>query len=212
MQNQNLIDKQRNISLPESTESGGFGRKLFSFILEVVKIVVISLAIILPVRYFLIQPFYVKGSSMEPNFEDGEYLIINEIGYRFSGPKRGDVVVFRYPGDPSQYYIKRIIGLPGETVEISNDRIIVFNENFPKGIEINESSYLNPPYETPSEVRITLSEDQYFVLGDNRLASSDSRTWGELPEKDIVGRAWLRCWPFDRVGKVETPIYQLIGN
>jgi len=122
------------------------------------------------------------------------------------------VIVFRYPGDPSQYYIKRIIGLPGETVEVSNDRIIVYNENFPKGIEINESSYLNPPYKTPSEVRITLDKDQYFVLGDNRPASSDSRNWGGLSEKDIVGRAWLRCWPFDKAGKVGTPVYQLIGN
>lgn len=214
MQNQ-YPTKQRDISILKTVRTSkprDFWRKLASFILEVAKIVIISLAIILPVRYFLIQPFYVKGSSMEPNFEDGEYLIINEISYRFSEPKRGDVIVFRYPGDISQYYIKRIIGLPGETVEVSSNRIIVYNKNFPKGIEINESGYIIPPFETPGEVRITLVQDQYFVLGDNRFASSDSRNWGELPEKDIVGRAWLRCWPFNKIGAIETPVYQLIGN
>lgn len=196
----------------ETSRSRSFWRKLATFVLELVKIVVISLAIILPVRYFLIQPFYVKGSSMEPNFEDGEYLIINEISYRLHRPQRGDVIVFRYPGDSSQYYIKRIIGLPGETVEINNNRVIIYNKDFPKGIEINESGYINAPFETPGDVKITLAEDQYFVLGDNRTASSDSRSWGGLPRRDIIGRAWLRCWPFDKIGKVETPVYQLIGN
>jgi signal peptidase I len=211
MQNQNLI-KSQNIPTKKDQKSSDFFRKLVSFVFEVAKIVIISLAIIFPVRYFLIQPFYVKGSSMEPNFQDGEYLIINEISYRFSKPKRGDVIVFKYPKDTSQYYIKRIIGMPGETVEINNSRIIIYNEKFPKGIEINESGYLGFSLITSGEERVTLASDQYFVLGDNRVASSDSRDWGELPEKDIVGRAWLRCWPFDKIEVLGTPVYQLIGN
>lgn len=194
------------------SKSLGFLRKFISFILEVAKIVIISLAIIFPIRYFLIQPFYVKGSSMEPNFADGEYLIINQISYRFSEPRRGEVVVFKYPKDPRQYYIKRIIGLPGEIVEITDNKIIIYNERFPKGIEINESSYLDPSWPTPGEVKITLTEDQYFVLGDNRLASSDSRDWGGLSRREIIGKVWLRCWPFDRMGVIQTPTYQLIGN
>src|SRR3989339_174157 len=102
-------------------------RNFFIFVFEVIKVVLISLAIIIPVRYFLIQPFYVKGASMEPNFFDHEYLIINEIGYRLAKPQRGDIVVFRYPKDPRQYFIKRVIGLPGETMRIKDGKVFVIN-------------------------------------------------------------------------------------
>ena len=104
------------------------GKQVLIFVWEVFKVVVISLAIIVPIRYYLIKPFYVKGASMEPTFYDHEYLIINEIGYRFGEPNRGDVVVFRYPFDPSQYFIKRVIGLPGERVKISNGKVEIFNQ------------------------------------------------------------------------------------
>src|SRR3990167_6829816 len=97
--------------------------ELLAFIWETTKVVVISLAIILPIRYYLVQPFFVKGASMEPNFEDGDYLLVDELSYRFSVPKRGDVVIFRYPQDPSQFFIKRIIGLPDETIEIKNNTV-----------------------------------------------------------------------------------------
>lgn len=172
-------------------------KKLFIFIWETFKIVIISLAIIIPVRYYLIQPFFVRGASMEPNFDNGEYLVINEIGYRFEEPKRGEVVVFKYPLDPSQYYIKRIIGLPEETVEVKNNQVAIYNLEFPQGIVLDESSYLSKGAITWGNIKVTLGNDEYFVLGDNRSASSDSRQWGALHKENIIGRVWLRAWPLN---------------
>lgn len=163
------------------------------FVWDLIKIIVISLAIILPVRYYLIQPFIVKGNSMEPNFSNGDYLIINEITYRFHEPKRGEVIVFRYPKDPTQYYIKRVIGLPKERIEIKDGRVKIFNYQYKEGIELEEE-YLSTSL-TPGNAEASLGEKEYFVLGDNRFASSDSRIWGKLPEEDIIGRAWVRGWP-----------------
>lgn len=185
------------------SKSKNFG----SFLLELLKIVVISLAIIIPVRYYLIQPFIVRGSSMEPNFFDGEYLIIDEISYRFEGPERGDVVVFKYPKDNSQYYIKRIIGLPQETVEISDGGIIIYNNKYPEGMDFSESYLVD--IKTPGDLEITIPKDNYFVLGDNRRASSDSRIWGLLPDSNIIGKAWVRGLPPDKLGIIKTPEYEL---
>ena len=114
-------------------------KNFFSFVLELVKIVFISLVIIIPIRYYLVQPFYVKGASMEPNFYDKEYLIIDEISYRLGGPERGDIIVFRYPLDPQEYFIKRLIGLPGESVQIKGGNVIVYNNENPSGVLIEES-------------------------------------------------------------------------
>ena len=174
-----------------------------NFIWEILKIVIISLAIIIPIRYFLIQPFFVNGASMEPNFVDGEYLIVDEITYRFEKPERGDVIIFRYPLDPSQFFIKRIIGLPGETVKIVDGSIFIYNkETNPQEIELDESGYLNNIY-TPGNIETTLKDSEYFVLGDNRRASSDSRKWGAIPKRYIIGEAWLRAWPVNRAGVVK---------
>ena len=182
-----------------------------NFFVEILKVAVISLAIIIPIRYFLIQPFVVRGSSMEPSFSSGDYLIIDEISYRFSEPQRGDVVVFEYPRNPSQYYIKRIIGLPGERVQVGNSSVIIYNTDYPSGIEVEES-YLTGDERTPGSADVTLGSDEYFVLGDNRTASSDSRVWGELESDEIIGRAWVRGWPVQAVGAVQTPVYKLVGN
>jgi len=169
---------------------------------EILKIVIISLAIIIPIRYFLIQPFFVKGASMEPNFLDGDYLIIDEISYRFESPERSDVIIFRYPLDPSQFFIKRVIGLPGETIKIKDGKITIYNQETAKeGIVLDESSYVDNVY-TPGDLEITLKSNEYFVLGDNRRASSDSRKWGALPRKYIIGQAWVRAWPVYRLGVV----------
>lgn len=174
-----------------------------NFTWEILKIVIISLAIIVPIRYFLIQPFFVNGASMDPNFLDGDYLIIDEISYRFNEPEREDVIVFRYPLDPSQFFIKRIIGLPGETIEIREGKITIYNEEISKEkIILDESEYLIDGY-TPGNLEITLGPSEYFVLGDNRRASSDSRKWGGLDEKYITGRTWVRAWPFNRVGIID---------
>lgn len=181
-------------------------KSFIEFVIETVKVVVISLAIILPVRYFLIQPFYVKGASMEPNFHDHEYLIIDEISYRFNEPNRGDIIVFRYPRDPSQYFIKRIIGLPKEKVEVKDGKIIIYNQENPSGKLIDESVYLEPIVTTPDSITV-LEDNEYFVLGDNRKASKDSRIFGPIKKSHLIGRVWFRGWPFDRIGWFETPDY-----
>ena len=166
-------------------------KKILLFIWETAKIIIISLAIIIPVRYYLIQPFFVRGDSMEPNFDNGQYLVVNEIGYRIDQPKREDVIVFKYPFDKSQYYIKRIIGLPGEKVEVKDGTVFI------NGVELNESFYLPKTTFTGGDMTINLNGGEYFVLGDNRQASSDSRQWGILPVTNIVGQVWLRAWPLN---------------
>lgn len=177
------------------------------FVAELVEIIAISLAIIIPVRYFLVQPFYVKGASMEPNFYDGEYLIIDELSYRLREPKRGEVVILRYPLDPRQYFIKRIIGLPGETVTIGNGKILILNDVNPGGIFLDEKEYLSEDIYTYGEITTTLDGGEYLVLGDNRRASLDSRSFGTLNEKLIIGRVWFRGWPVERVASFEKPVY-----
>ncbi|MDD5341341.1 MAG: signal peptidase I [Patescibacteria group bacterium] len=181
------------------------------FFVEIVKVVIISLAIIIPIRYFLIQPFYVKGASMEPNFHDHEYLIINEIGYRLEQPSRGDVVVFRYPKDPSQYFIKRIIGLPGEKVKIKDNKVYIYNEKYPGGIALNEEVYLPEDTQTTyfGKSEFDLGTDEYFVMGDNREASLDSRRFGPVPRRLIIGDTWVRGWPFDKITVFGKPQYNL---
>lgn len=178
------------------------------FLFELVQMAAISLAIIIPVRYFLFQPFYVKGASMEPNFFDHEYLIIDELSYRFRSPARGDIVVFRYPNDPKQYFIKRVIGLPGETVEVSGGRVTIFNDQNPNGMLLPEDAYLDQSYTAPTQ-GVTLKSDEYFVLGDNRLVSLDSRYFGPVKVDAIIGRAWLRGWPLERWTVFRPPSYEM---
>lgn len=175
------------------------GKKVFVFIWELIKVTVISLVIILPVRYYLIQPFYVKGASMEPNFFNHEYLIIDQLSFRFRQPERGEVIVFRYPRNPQEYFIKRIIALPGEAIEIKNGKVYIFNDNNLDGVLIDEP-YLDEKYLSAysGEEKIFLNDNQYYVLGDNRSSSMDSRSFGPLNEKFITGRVLFRGLPFSR--------------
>lgn len=143
---------------------------------------------------------------MEPNFFDHEYLIIDELSYRFHQPQRGDIVVFRYPNDPKQFFIKRVIGLPGETVDIAGGQIKIFNAKDPNGVVLDEKSYLDQDF-TATTRTVTLKNDEYFVLGDNRAASLDSRYFGPVKRSFIVGRVWLRGWPFDRWKIFQDPQY-----
>ena len=191
----------------EQLSEKGTAAVVVGFIFEVIQVVVISLAIIIPIRYFLIQPFYVKGASMEPNFYDHEYLIIDEISYRFTEPERGDIVVFRYPNDPKQYFIKRIIGLPNETIEIQNGQVLVYNEVNPEGAVVEEE-YLVDTY-TAGNKKVKLRDDEFFVLGDNRTSSMDSRTFGPVNNDYIVGRVWLRGWPVTKLKIFKNPEYNI---
>ncbi|MEK7607165.1 MAG: signal peptidase I [Patescibacteria group bacterium] len=185
-----------------------FLKHSLEYIGELVRVVLLSLAIILPVRYFLVQPFYVKGASMEPNFYDHEYLIIDEISYRFQDPSRGDIVVFRYPADPSQFFIKRVVGLPGETMVIKDGKVRIISVAYPDG-RILEESYLSSDIFTYGEKKTTLGADEYFVLGDNRMSSLDSRHFGILSKSLIIGRVWLRGWPPERLARFLEPAYNL---
>lgn len=166
---------------------------------ELIRVVLLAVVIVLPIRLFIAQPFIVSGTSMVPTFHDSEYLIVDEISYRLNEPKRGEVIVFRFPHNTSVFYIKRVIGLPGETINIEKGVVTIKNEENPDGIKIEEP-YVSAVVDDGRDMSVKLKENEYFVMGDNRLASSDSRSWGPLEENFIVGRALVRVLPFDEFG------------
>lgn len=168
-------------------------KSVLTFFWEVFQVVAIALVIVLPIRYFVFQPFIVNGESMEPNFHNGDYLLIDELTYRFDDPSRGDVIVFKYPTDPSQRFIKRIVGLPMETIELVGSSIQI-TDKFGNTTVLNEKSYLLK-HTLFSGIKVALNEDEYFVMGDNRTHSFDSRKWGALDREHIIGRAIIRAWP-----------------
>lgn len=177
-------------------------KKALGGLLELIQVVLISAAIVIPLRTFLVQPFYVKGQSMEPNFYDHEYLFVDKLTYRREMPQRGDIVVTRYPRDPSEFFIKRVIGLPGETVEVANGKVRIYNKEHENGFVLREQhvddyGYLDQPF-TPLTDTKTLKDDEYYVMGDNRAASLDSRIFGPVKRSFLVGKVWVRAYPFDR--------------
>lgn len=180
-------------------------KSTLSFLFEIIKIVLLALVIVIPIRYFVFQPFIVKGLSMTPAFHDGDYLIVDQISYRFKTPQRGEVIVFKYPKDPSQRFIKRIVGLPQEKIELRNEQIII-TDKFGETIVLDESNYLLSQgwFE---EMEVNLGEGEYFILGDNRDHSFDSRRWGPLSKEYIVGRVLLRAWPPKAMAYIPTPSY-----
>lgn len=174
------------------------------FILDLVKLAILAGITIGLVRYFLFKPFYVSGQSMEPNFLEKDYLIIDEITYRFREPQRGEVIVFKSPLNNGDYYLKRIVGLPGERVKIDDTKVVVYSSDHPQGMLVDEV-YINE--KTQGSLMIILNSDEYFVMGDNRNSSYDSRRFGPIKHNSIVGRAWVRGWPINRINKFENPIY-----
>lgn len=195
--------EQNNKETVSKKEQGALSA-VGNFFLETVKMLILAGITIGVVRYFLFKPFYVKGQSMEPNFYEKDYLIIDELTYRFREPQRGEVVVFKAPTG-KDYYLKRVVGLPGERVKIENQKVVVYNDDHPQGVIVDEV-YLSE--DTPGSLSTSLGPDEYFVLGDNRDASYDSRRFGSIKEENMVGRAWLRGWPVDRIDKLQTPNYQ----
>ena len=170
-------------------------RHVFLFILELAEVLVVSLLAVFLVRYFIAQPFLVRGSSMDPTFLNGNYLIIDEIAYRLREPQRGEVIVFRYPKDYATFYIKRVIGLPGETVEIRNNKVMVTRVD--GAVDVLNETYLPQTEKTNGDIIQKLQPGQYFVMGDNRDASYDSRMWGAVPTNNIIGLVRFRLWPLD---------------
>lgn len=182
---------------------------LLGFVWETLQTVLIALAIVLPIRYFVFQPFIVKGSSMEPNFQTGNYLVIDELSYRLRDVRRGEIIVFKYPKNTTQRYIKRVIGLPGETLEIKSGKVDVLDGQG-RPLVLQENTYLPENETTPGNLKLTLGPDEYFVLGDNRLASSDSRAWGLLPKNLIIGRVAFRLWPPEEFEVFAAPIIKTL--
>ncbi|MFT7644454.1 MAG: signal peptidase I [Candidatus Paceibacteria bacterium] len=160
---------------------------------EIVRFSIIAILIVIPIRMFIAQPFIVSGASMNDTFANGQYLIVDQVSYYFEKPNRGDVVVFRYPKDPSKFFIKRVVALPGETISINDSAVTISNKTFPDGF-ILEEPYIKSMKPTAAFVE-TLGGREYFVMGDNRDQSSDSRSWGVLQEERIVGRAIFRLFP-----------------
>jgi len=197
MENENELENNNEV------KNGSFFSELKDFSLETIKVVIISLIVIVGIRSFVIQPFFVSGKSMEPNFHDGDYLIVDEISYRLGDPKRGDVIIFQYPNNPKEFYIKRIVALPGEKIRIAENKITVYNGSNPNGFELDET-YISPETLTNGDYLRELKNDEYYVLGDNRTASADSRVWGVLEERFIIGRAWIRAWPFGNFSVFES--------
>ena len=182
-----------------------------TFFLDIIQTIVLALSVFIIIYLFLVQPHQVKGSSMYPNFHDGEFILTNKVSYRFGSPKRGDVIIFKAPaGEPCAEieceYIKRIIGLPGDRVKVQGGSVFV------NGSKLNESYLANGIYVSPGSYLLEnlekeIPEGEYLALGDNRSQSRDGREFGPISKEDIIGKAWVRYWPFDRVGAIKAVEY-----
>lgn len=162
------------------------------FTWDILKTLIFVVALAFLVRFYLVQPFYVEGQSMEPNFNNGEYLLIDELSYHFRPPQRGEVIVFKPPVSTYQNYIKRIIALPEEEISFGSNKIYIKNEKYPEKVELEES-YLPATTLTQAATQsdYPITKNNYFVMGDNRTQSSDSRVFGEVHRKNITGRVWF---------------------
>lgn len=190
----------------QEMQKATFASIALEYFAEFVKIFIIAAAIILPVRLFLVQPFYVRGQSMEPNFHDSEYLIVDKLSPRFQPYTRGEVIVFRFDSPDQRYLIKRIIGLPGEEVHIENKRVTIFNAAHPDGLTLDEKMY--KPNELGYETfDANIGPDEYFVLGDNRENSYDSSKFGPIKTRQVIGRVYMRGLPINKFTIFSPPTY-----
>jgi len=185
-----------------------FENFLSAFFEIVIYIVSVLISVVI-IRYFFIAPFSVEGSSMEPNLHDAELIIINKIGYlefldfKVGEPERGDIVVIIPPNDTSKFYVKRIIGLPNDTLDFTNGEIVVKNNEYPNGVRLDEkylsedNNYTSPPGSYRNKT-VTLGDREYYTLGDNRNASRDSRSFGPVNRANIIGKVWFVGFPLDK--------------
>lgn len=198
--------EQDPISTNEENRTSGVKHTIGAigvFFLELVKIALLAGITVFVVRHFVFKPFYVKGQSMEPTFFEKEYLIIDQMTYRFREPERGEIIVFRPPTGVKDFYLKRIVGLPGERIRVEDNKVIVCNPE----CHVLDEYYIDDDIETTGAVSMTLGADQYFVLGDNRERSFDSRKFGAADSTSIVGKIWFRGYPLERIGGFEVPTY-----
>ena len=180
-------------------------RKFLWSFFEIVETVTVAIVAVFLIRTFVAQPFLVSGSSMEPTFRDGNYLLIDELAYRFREPGRGEVIVFRYPGDHRSFYIKRVIGMPGERVVIERDAVTVYLSD--QTTKVLHEPYIDTLKGTFGRFEATLGIDEYFVMGDNRGFSFDSRSWGPITREDIIGLVRFRLWPAQTAAIFSAPLY-----
>ena len=185
-----MQDSQETVGDQDTKDQG---QRYKSMLREILDTVLLMLLIYVVTRT-LVQTFRIEGVSMEPNLHDGQYLIINKLAYHLHSPRRGDVVVFHYPKNPRRDFIKRIIGLPGEKVQVQGEHILINGEELEEPYALHKGDYAWGPQ--------ILGEDEYFVLGDNRNSSSDSHNWGALPRGAIIGKAWISYWPPEHLGLV----------
>lgn len=203
-------------TIPVEAEQPSVSERVLHAGWEIVKTVSIIVIVALLIRTFLVQPFFVDGESMEPSFHPRDYLLVNQLNYNLSPPKRGDVVVFKAPLSPDENYIKRVIAVPGETVELRNGAVVVTNQQHGSGVTVSEP-YIQAGVRTlaeSSQTKWQLSADQYFMLGDNRLPgmSSDSRAFGPVPKANLVGKVALRVYPLADFGTIKKPAYENLAE
>ena len=192
-ENKPILSSQNPIAVEVPPQKNKFKE----IIKEIIIFVIIAFGVVLPFRIYVAEPYLVDGRSMDPTFATGDYLIVNKLSYEIGVPKRNTVVVFRYPKDPTKSFIKRIIGLPNETLSMKENEVTVVNAENPKGFIIDQSYLV---HKLPSTFKVTLGSDEYFVMGDNRAESFDSRSWGALNKKFILGEPIVRLWPVNKIG------------
>lgn len=180
-------------------------RKVYAFFIDTIQSILIAAAIFLVIYMFLVRPFQVNGESMYPNFKDKQYVLTNLITLRFNKPKLGDVIVFKAPPDPEKDFIKRVIGVAGDTVMIKDGDVYL------NGVKLDQSSFLKDDVKTYGGAflrdgdTITVPQDEYFVMGDNRPYSSDSREWGFVKTNEIIGESMLVYWPVNEMEVIHNP-------
>ena len=187
------IEKKPPSQLPYENDTK---KSVIKIIKEIVTFGIIAIGVVLPFRMYVAEPYYVSGESMDPTFKTGDYLIVDKIPYKIEKLKRNSVVVFRFPKDTSKNFIKRIIGLPGDTVNIEDDNITIINKENQENFKLDQSYVV---HKSSGKFNITLGSDEYYVLGDNRAESFDSRSWGPVKKKYLLGRPILRLLPLNKI-------------
>ena len=195
---------QTEIEAPQAPLNKSNNQDWLRFFAETIRTIIIVLLLAYALRLLVLQPFVVEGASMYPKFSTNDYLIVDKLSYRFVAPQRGDIIVFKYPNKLTVNYVKRIIGLPGEKVVIENGKVKIVNTEHPAGYYLDETAYLDSTTTVSPVVKneFTVSADHYFVMGDNRPNSSDSRSWGLLPKEDVIGRVVIQAYPLSDISLI----------
>lgn len=184
-----------------------FWRNSYLLLSDMLQTILMAFGLFLVIYFFLFRPFQVSGYSMFPTYKDKEYILTNLIGLRINGVKRGDVIVFKAPLDQDKDYIKRIIGLPGETLSVHDTHVFI------NGKQFDETAYLHDVKTGPGTFldegkSVTIPKDNYLVMGDNRSGSSDSREWGFVTRDEIIGKALIVYWPISAWRVISNPFIQ----